>query len=81
MTLLKTVTHPSRIHDVRFCKRRKDDEEELLLVAGEDKKVVIYNSEGGDETSLPVIGELVGHQNRYKSNETSQYFFVALIFR
>lgn len=64
MELLHTVTHPSRIHDVRFCKKDSGDGE-LLLVAAEDKKVTVYDSSSDDSTSLPIVAELIGHQNRY----------------
>lgn len=64
MELLNTISHPSRIHDVRFCRKVDDKSSELLLVGAEDKKVTIYDLERGDDTSLPVIGELVGHENR-----------------
>lgn len=79
MALLKTITHSSRVHDLRFCKCEGDGDKELLLVAGEDKKVVIYDPAGGDDISLPVVGALVGHQNRYVvrpiySGEFSQFF-------
>lgn len=63
MTLLQTITHPSRIQDVRFVKR-VGEEGELLLVAAEDKKVTVYDSENGSNTTLPILAELVGHQNR-----------------
>ncbi|TDL23704.1 WD40 repeat-like protein [Rickenella mellea] len=69
MSLLQTLTHPSRIHDAKFC-RRVDGGEELLLVAAEDKKVTIYSVDSDSDTSLPVVGELVGHTNRVKSVDT-----------
>ncbi|KLO19291.1 WD40 repeat-like protein [Schizopora paradoxa] len=67
MALQRTITHSSRVHDLCFCKRADDGDKEVLLVAGEDKKVVIYDMSGGDETTLPVVGSLVGHQNRVKA--------------
>lgn len=65
MKLTHTISHPSRVQDIRFCHRVGDESAELLLVGAEDKKVTIYDLTSGDETSLPVIGELVGHQNRF----------------
>lgn len=73
MSLLHTITHGSRIQDVLFCQRvtdsaasiDDDDSSELLLIAAEDKKVTIYDSSSKDSTSLPIVGYLVGHQNRY----------------
>jgi len=67
MSLMQTITHTSRVHDLRFCKCEGDENREFLLVAGEDKKVVVYDTAGGDDTSLPIVGELVGHQNRVKA--------------
>lgn len=69
MALLKTVTHSSRVHDLCFCKCGGDGDKEVLLVAGEDKKVVIYDMAGGDDTTLPIVGALVGHQNRHVALE------------
>ena len=66
MVLLHTLTHGSRIHDLRFCTRR--DGRELLLVAAEDKQVSVYLLDHGDLSSsgpLPIVAALVGHQNRY----------------
>lgn len=63
MSLLHTFSHPSRVHDVRFC-TRVDGAGELLLVAAEDKKVTVYDATRGDHTSLPVLATLVGHSNR-----------------
>ncbi len=62
--LLHTITHPSRIHDVKFCKRAIG-EGEVLLVAAEDKKVSVYDLPS-DRTQVPtVVAEMIGHTNRY----------------
>ena len=71
MKLSCTMTHPSRIHDVRFCKAVYE-EEEFLLVGAEDKAITIYHPDGGDETSLPVVAKFVGHSNR-----CANFFLVA----
>ena len=63
MSLLHTITHRSRVQDVRFVSRLKGDGE-LLLVAAEDKKVTIYDMSGAESTSIPIVAELVGHTNR-----------------
>ena len=63
MSLLHTLTHPKRIQDVRFHKAKSG--EEFLLVAAEDKKVTIYSTRSEDSTSLPVVAEATGHENRY----------------
>ena len=64
MKLLHTFKHPARIQDVHFTHKVGDEDAELLLVGAEDKKVTVYDLNHGDETSLPVVGELVGHQSR-----------------
>ena len=62
MTLLHTIAHPSRLHDVKFSARASGDEEggELLLAGAEDKKLAVY------EVSSPprLIAELIGHERR-----------------
>ncbi|THG98769.1 hypothetical protein EW026_g3486 [Hermanssonia centrifuga] len=64
--LLHTITHPSRIHDVKFCKRAIG-EGEVLLVAAEDKKVSVYDLPS-DRTQVPtVVAEMIGHTNRVKA--------------
>ncbi|KAL5536983.1 MAK11 [Sanghuangporus sanghuang] len=68
MSLLHTVRHSKRIQDVRF--HRAKSGEEYLLVASEDRKVTIYSTKSEDNTSLPIIAEAVGHQNRVKSLDT-----------
>ncbi|KIK93527.1 hypothetical protein PAXRUDRAFT_12597 [Paxillus rubicundulus Ve08.2h10] len=69
MALRHTITHPSRIHSVRFCKR-VNGEGELLLVAAEDKKVSIYNVPEDPEQLPMIIAEMIGHSNRVKAVET-----------
>lgn len=69
MELLHTITHPSRIHDIRFTKRATG-EGELLLVAAEDKKVTIYDVPANADQPPSVIAELVGHENRVKAVDT-----------
>ncbi|KAL5492334.1 MAK11 [Sanghuangporus weigelae] len=68
MSLLYTVRHSKRIQDVRF--HRAKSGEEYLLVASEDKKVTIYSTKSEDNTTLPIIAEAIGHQNRVKSLDT-----------
>ena len=63
MDLLHTITHPSRVHDIKFCKRAVG-EGELLLAGAEDKKLSIYDVPK-DRTKPPtIIAEMVGHTNR-----------------
>ena len=64
MALLHTITHPSRLHDIKFCKHVEGDGE-LLLAGAEDKKLSVYDVPK-DRTKPPtVIAEMVGHTNRY----------------
>lgn len=65
MSLLYTITHPSRVHDVKFFRPAKDEEQpEFLLVAAEDKKVTVYEILATADAPPRVIAELVGHTNR-----------------
>ena len=64
MTLRHTITHPSRIQSLRFCKRVNGDGE-LLLVAAEDKKVSIYQVSEDPQSTPTIIAEMVGHSNRF----------------
>ena len=64
MELLHTITHPSRLHDIKFCKRVVG-EGELLLAGAEDKKLTVYDIPQ-DRTKPPtVIAEMMGHTNRF----------------
>lgn len=63
MVLLHTLHHPSRLHDVKFC-RRVDGEGDLLLAAAEDKKVSVYDISKDTEKAPTIIAEMVGHTNR-----------------
>ncbi|KAI0766134.1 WD40 repeat-like protein [Trametes elegans] len=66
MELLHSITHSSRLHDIKFC-RRVDGGGELLLAGGEDKKLSIYDVPK-DHAKIPtIIADLVGHTNRVKA--------------
>ncbi|KAH9839727.1 WD40-repeat-containing domain protein [Rhodofomes roseus] len=69
MKLRHIIHHPSRLHDVKFCKR-VNGEGEVLLVAAEDKKVSIYDLPSDPETTPSIIAEMIGHSNRVKAVET-----------
>jgi protein MAK11 len=71
MSLLHTVTHPSRLHDVKFC-QRVNGTGELLLAGAEDKKLSVYQIPEDHESTDPptIIAEMVGHSNRVKAVET-----------
>ncbi|KAF8902384.1 WD40-repeat-containing domain protein [Gymnopilus junonius] len=62
MVLLHTITHPSRIHDVKFCSLI-GSEGELLLVAAEDRKLSVYDVP--KEGAPTIVAVMTGHQNRY----------------
>ena len=61
MDLLYTIKHPSRLHDLKFCKRINGDGE-VLLAGAEDKKLTVY--EISKNNSPKIIAEMVGHTNR-----------------
>lgn len=63
MDHLHTINHPSRLHDVRFCKRVVGVGE-VLLVAAEDKKLSIYDMFDEPEKAPTIIAVMVGHSNR-----------------
>ena len=62
MDLLHSIRHPSRLHDVTFC-RRVNGEGEVMLAGAEDHKTTVY-SMPKDTTSPIVIAEMTGHSNR-----------------
>lgn len=68
MVLHHTITHPSRIHTIRFSKR-VNGSGELLLVGAEDKKLSIYDIPDDPEKMPTVIAEMTGHSNRVKAVE------------
>ena len=63
MDSLYSITHPSRIHDIKFC-NTIDKQSEVLLVGAEDCKVSVY---GISKSSQPpfIVAEMVGHTNRF----------------
>ncbi|KAG5637845.1 hypothetical protein H0H81_002982 [Sphagnurus paluster] len=69
MDLLHTITHPSRLHDVRFCKRI-NGEGELLLAGAEDKHLSVYAISKDPETPPVVVARMTGHANRVKAVQT-----------
>lgn len=66
MDHLHTIKHPSRLHDVCFCKRVVG-EGEVLLVAAEDKKLSIYDMFDEPEKKPTITAVMVGHSNRLDS--------------
>ena len=64
MTLLHNITHPSRLHDVKFTPRASGGEGDLLLAGAEDKKLTVYQVSSDPETPPRVIAELIGHDRR-----------------
>jgi len=71
MTLLHNITHPSRIHDVKFTPRpsppggKRGKVGDLLLAGAEDKKLTVYQVYSDPQTPPRVIAELIGHERRY----------------
>ncbi|KAI0675592.1 WD40 repeat-like protein [Trametes maxima] len=69
MELLHSISHPSRLNDIKFCKRT-NGEGELLLAGGEDKKLSVYDVPQ-DHTKMPtIVADMVGHTNRVKAVDT-----------
>jgi hypothetical protein len=78
MTLLHSITHTARIHDVLLAEDPSDASKSILLIAAENKKVTVYSlppqsARGADDEEdedeaekLPpvVFAEFVGHANR-----------------
>jgi protein MAK11 len=64
MTLLHTLSSPSRFHDVRF--HTLGDSTEATLVACEDGNVRVFveKENNSGERTLEFLAELVGHTNR-----------------
>ncbi|KAG8714969.1 hypothetical protein FRC11_006299 [Ceratobasidium sp. 423] len=66
MTLLDTITHASRVHDVKFWASNDEPAQEFLLVAAEDKLVTVYQI-GCEEQSSRLIARFEGHTTRVKA--------------
>ncbi|TRM58726.1 WD40-repeat-containing domain protein [Schizophyllum amplum] len=69
MSLIHTITHPSRVHDVRFCKR-VNGEGEVLLVGAEDKLLSVYAVSTDPDVRPTMVAKMTGHANRVKSFQT-----------
>jgi len=67
--LLHTITHPSRVQDVKFV-QHPETNDELLLVGAEDKKLSVYFVPSGTSETPCIIGEMIGHTNRYAMIQT-----------
>lgn len=61
--MLYTVTHPSRIQDVKFV-QHPETKDEVLLVGAEDKKLSVYAVPLATSETPFVIAEMIGHTNR-----------------
>jgi len=69
MDLVHTIKHPSRLHDVHFCKRISGDGE-LLLAAAEDKHLSVYDISSDPDKAPTIIALMTGHTNRVKAVQT-----------
>ncbi|KAG5350265.1 p21-activated protein kinase-interacting protein 1-like [Termitomyces sp. T112] len=69
MEILHTINHPSRLHDLRFCKRVVGDGE-LLLATAEDKLVSVYDVSSDPQKAPKIIAAMTGHTNRVKAVQT-----------
>ncbi|KAF8990676.1 WD40-repeat-containing domain protein [Cyathus striatus] len=62
VTLIHTIRHSSRIHDVKFG--------DVMLVGAEDKKLSVYEVSKDPDQTPRVIAQMVGHTNRVKAVQT-----------
>ncbi|KAJ7708883.1 WD40-repeat-containing domain protein [Mycena rosella] len=69
MNLLHTITHPSRLHDIKFV-RRVNGAGDVLLAAAEDAKLSVYAVSPDPATPPRVVAEMTGHTNRVKAVQT-----------
>ncbi|KAF9646488.1 WD40 repeat-like protein [Thelephora ganbajun] len=69
LALLHTITHPSRIQDVKFV-QHPETKDEILLVGAEDKKLSVYVVPSETSEAPYVIAEMIGHTNRVKAVDT-----------
>ncbi|GLB41620.1 putative WD domain, G-beta repeat [Lyophyllum shimeji] len=69
MDLVHTIQHPSRLHDVHFCKRVEGDGE-LLLAAAEDKHLSVYDISPDPSKKPTIVALMTGHANRVKAVQT-----------
>ncbi|KAF8324348.1 WD40-repeat-containing domain protein [Cantharellus anzutake] len=84
MTVVTTINHPSRIHEIRFIKHPSHSStRDLIFIAAEDKKISVYEpqehpateegiSEAGFRSTWNYVlkAELIGHNNRVKAFDT-----------
>jgi protein MAK11 len=63
MNLIHTINHPSRLQDVKFCKR-VNGSGDVLLAGAEDKKLSIYDVSTDPEKPPRIIAAMTGHANR-----------------
>lgn len=74
MTAIQSISHPSRIHDVRFIRhpstKGDQDPHDLLFVAAEDKRISVYARCRRDEVEA-------ADNERGDSAQMSEYAIVA----
>ncbi|KAL0953924.1 hypothetical protein HGRIS_005089 [Hohenbuehelia grisea] len=66
MDMIHTITHKSRLHDVRFCPR-VNGTGDVLFACAEDKNLSIYELSQDPETPPKIIATMTGHTNRVKA--------------
>ncbi|KZV64684.1 WD40 repeat-like protein [Peniophora sp. CONT] len=69
LSMVHTITHPTRIQDVKFA-TRPDGSGQVLLVAAEDKKTTAYVVVPDPDVQPRIIASFIGHGNRVKAIET-----------
>ncbi|VDC02899.1 unnamed protein product [Peniophora sp. CBMAI 1063] len=69
LSKVHTITHPSRIQDVKFVSR-PDGAGQVLLVAAEDKKTTAYVVVPDADVQPRIIASFIGHGSRVKAIDT-----------
>ncbi|KAG6829143.1 hypothetical protein H0H92_005547 [Tricholoma furcatifolium] len=73
MDLIHSITHPSRVQDVRFTPRvpgAGEGEGELLLVGAEDKLLSVYEVSTDADHTPKIVAVMTGHTRRVKAVQT-----------
>ncbi|KAG9104231.1 hypothetical protein FRC06_004215 [Ceratobasidium sp. 370] len=66
MTALDNISHPSRIHSVKYWQHPELPGQDILLVAAEDRFVTAYLT-GDAQQQSRIIAKFEGHTNRVKA--------------
>jgi hypothetical protein len=79
MTIIQTISHPSRVQDVRFARhpliKEHKDAHDLLFVAAEDKRISVYAS--SPQTGQRGEGETGNDEEKGGSTQEFEYKIMA----